>query len=160
MAYQVADHNLALADSTMRLERGRLVVDATNGLGVLMNTTGGRRFGRARRAARRAAAVVASSLALVRQNVVKRLIKLARHLECVLGGWRLRVGRGGRRNGDSQTIKCSRKGRRSDEKRSRSGQRRKREVERARREAMDKVVVYGRKSLRARQGKVWCGREE
>lgn len=82
--YQVADHNLALADSTLRLGRGRLVV-ATSGLGALLNTTGRGRLGRASRATAGAAAVVASSLALVRQNVVERLVKLGRrHLEkCV-----------------------------------------------------------------------------
>lgn len=83
VAYQVANDNLAVTGSSRGLGRG-LLSSSLRLLGVLLNTANGGDSGGTARgtACRVAATTAATSLALGRDDLVKRLVELAGHLGC------------------------------------------------------------------------------
>lgn len=77
MTYQVADNDLALAGSPGGLGRSGLDSVATNSLGILLNAADWRSSSRAAGGATSGSSA-ASDAALGGENLVERLIKLAR----------------------------------------------------------------------------------
>jgi len=85
-AYQVADNNFAFADGASGLGWSRLACIATSGLCVLLDASDGRGLDWAARGAADRSSPAGVVTSLSREDLVERLVKLARHVDGS-GGW-------------------------------------------------------------------------